>query len=174
MIPLPILSSVGWRAIAFGAAVFAIAGAGLYIRHTGYAACEEAHRAKLAEHLQRGIEQAQVIARQDAEVSEYYERVKTRIETQIITVRDEVAHEVPADCRTCALNPLGLQRLNAALRGLRTPAADPEQPDGPVPGATAPPRWQLPGGVRPLGDDRPALLKLRGETQFAGEGFSQP
>lgn len=140
----------------------------------GYASCEEKNRAALAEHLQRGIEQAQVIAKQDAEVSEYYERVRTRIETQIITVRDEVAHEVPADCLKCSLSPVGLQRLNDALRGVRTPAADPKQPDGPVPGTSAPPRWQLPGGVRPLGDDRPALLKLRGETQFAGEGFSQP
>lgn len=162
------------HALAVGAALAVAGWAYSSIWDKGYARCEAQHTAKMVEHLQRGLEQAQAIARQDAEVSEYYERERVRIETQIITVRDEVAHEVPADCRTCALNPLGLQRLNAALRGLRTPAADPEQPDGGVPGATAPPRWQLPGSLRPLGDGRTHVLKLRGEAQPADPRTAQP
>lgn len=144
------------------------------IWNRGHAACELAHQAALAASLERGLEQAREIARQDAEVSEYYERWRTHTETRLLTIREEVAREVPADCRTCALTADGLRLLNEALRGVRAAPADPGQPDGGVPGPAAPPRWQLPGGVRPLGDDRPALLKLRGETQFAGQSFGQP
>ena len=138
------------------------------LRAAGDAACETRHRADLAAHIQRAAEQARVIAKQDAEVSEYYERWRTKIEAHVITVKEEVAREIPADCRTCSLTPDGLRRLNDALRGVPPPASDSNQPDGGVPAPAKPERWQLPGGGRPLGADGPSLRKLRSPAQPAG------
>lgn len=151
------------------AALAGLVGWGLLaVRNAGREACETEHQARLAEHLQRGIEQAQVIARQDAEVSEYFERWRTEQQTKIITVVEEVTREIPADCRTCALTPAGLRKLNDALRGMPATPADPEQPDSRVPAPANPGRWQLPGGGRAPGDVWPSLRIMRDPAQPAG------
>lgn len=166
---LPLLASpLALRALA-ALAVAGLVGWGLYaVRASGREACEVEHQARLAEHLQRGLDQAQTIARQDAEISEYYERWRTEQQTKIVTVVEEVTREIPADCRTCALSPAGLRRLNDALRGMPAAPADPEQPDSRVPAPANPGRWQLPGGGRTPGADGPSLRQLRGPTQPAG------
>jgi len=169
MIPTPVLRYLP-HALALMAAVGVCWWVYDAVWDQGHDACELTHQAALAESLERGLAQAREIARQDAEISEYYERWRTRTETRLLTIREEVAREIPADCRTCALTPDGLRLLNEALRGVRAAPADPDQPDGGVPGPADPGKWQLPGGRRPSGFGGPPLFQLRGPAQPADTG----
>ena len=97
--------------------------------HRGYNAAELEHQSALAESLQRGLEQAQDIARQDAEVSEYYERLRQKTIVKV----EEVTREIPANCAQCGIGSNGLRLINEA-RGHDSPPADaPVQPDGGLP-----------------------------------------
>lgn len=171
MFPMP---AIPLKAAVAGVVAITIAIAMFVAYGKGKAACELAHKAALAEHLQRGIEQARIIAKQDAEVSEYYERIRATTETKIVNVRQEVTREVPADCLKCSLSPDGVRLLNDYLRGVRPSTSDPAKPDGGMPTPPARDGWQFPGGSRPLGYGGSALLRLRSETQLADTSPKTP
>ena len=164
MIPAILLAPIAKRAIGVLGIVVALTAAYQVVWHRGYDAAELEHQAALAESLQRGLEQAQEIARQDAEVSEYYERLRTRTLTKVT----EVTREIPASCQSCGIGPAGLRLINEA-RGYESPAADaPVQPDGGLPPATTDRNGQAPGFGRPLTHDQPRVFRLRGEAPLAG------
>ena len=143
----------------------------LYIKQQGYNECERDTQAALAEHLQRAAEQAQDIARQDAEISEYYERVRTRIvhtEPKIIEV---VKHAKNADADpTCHLSDAELGLLNEARGYGGDQTTDPSQLQGVMPRA-ATPDVQAPQRreVTPLSHG-PVIQRLRGEDGAPGWG----
>lgn len=138
-------------------------------RSHGAGVCELAHKAELAESLQRGIEQAQDIARQDAEVSEFYERWRTRTVTKV----EEVTREITPDCARCGVGDNGLRLINEA-RGYGPSASHPGQPDGTVPSAPPGGVGQAPGVGRPLVGNQSNVLRLRHETSLAhGVGEAQ-
>lgn len=152
-------------------AVFIAGGTYLLGRGHGADACEQRHKAALAESLQRGIEQAQDIARQDAEVSEFYQQTRTRIihtEPKIIEV---VKHAKTADdTPACHLSDDEFRLLNEA-RGYGP--SGPDNPGGvqgavphsPAPDIKAPQRRE----VTPLSHG-PRLQRLRGEDAATGWG----
>jgi hypothetical protein len=133
VIPLPFLSSIGWRAIAFGAGVFAIVGVGLYIRHTGYAACEEANRAEVAQVIAR---QATITAAANAKGQALSERLldterKLRdTEKEYLTYANAITGHCPASL------------------GVLTSAASSGQPLPPAAGPSAP--TAAPIGAAPI------------------------
>ena len=152
-----------------GAAVLAaVLGWGAYsIRHSGVAQCEAEHQAALAGHLQRAAEQAAEIARQDAEVSEYYERWRTReVERWHVQV-EEVIRDIPTDCTKCGLSPDGLRALND-LRRPGTAAPAPSQPDSGMPTPDAAPQSAAPSPQHLDGSGQPTVQRLRGPTQGLG------
>ena len=156
-----------------GAAVLAaVLGWGAYsIRHSGVAQCEAEHQAALAGHLQRAAEQAAEIARQDAEVSEYYERWRTReVERWHVQV-EEVIRDIPTDCTKCGLSPDGLRALND-LRRPGTAAPAPSQPDSGMPTPDAAPQSAPPSPRGLYGPGQPHVQRLRGPAQSPG-GASQ-
>ena len=151
------------RALGAVALAAAVGGGGYWLRHTGYLACERDHRAALAESLQRGIEQAQEIARQDAEVSEYYERWRTREVNRWHVQVEEVTRDISIDCTRCGISPDGLRALN----DIRKPgpfAADPGQPHGGVPAPDAATERPAPGARGIPGPGQPHVQRLRHET----------
>lgn len=159
------------RAMGAVAVACAFVGGGYWLRHTGYLACERDHRADFAESLQRGIEQAQEIARQDAEVSEYYERWRAReVERWHVQV-EEVTRDIPTDCTKCGLSPDGLRALND-LRRPGTAATAPGQPDSGMPTPDAAPQSAPPGPRGLYGPGQPHVQRLRGPAQSPG-GASQ-
>jgi hypothetical protein len=66
------------------------------------------------ESVTRAVEQANAIAKQDAEVSEYFEKWRTRYVTEYENVN--VTEHIPPDCNRCVINPVGLGLLNNARR----------------------------------------------------------
>jgi len=127
VIPLPFLSSIGWRAIAFGAGVFAIVGVGLYIRHTGYAACEEKHRAEVAQVIAR---QATITAAANAKGQALSERLldterKLReVNKEYLTYANAITGHCPASLGVLTAAASSGQHLPPTA-GPSTPAAPP-------------------------------------------------
>lgn len=165
MLPTP--SPIALRLVGVVALVAALGGGVYWIRHTGYLACERDHRAALAESLQRGIAQAQEIARQDAEISEHYERWRTKeVERWHVQV-EEVTRDIPVNCAQCGLSPDGLRALND-LRRPGTAAPAPSQPDSGMPTPDAAPQSAPPGPRGLYGPGQPHVQRLRGPTQGLG------
>lgn len=151
-----------------GLAVAGLVGWGAYaLRAAGREACETEHQASMAEHLQRGIVQAQAIARQDAEISEYYERWRTREVQRWHVQVEEVTRDITPDCAQCGLSPDGLRTLND-LRKPGPVAPDPGQPDGRVPAPDADTQPLAPGFRGIPGTGQPHVQRLRGTPQGAG------
>lgn len=171
---MPFLSLIPLRAWLYLAAVVAIT-AGLWggYRHVvgiGRDDCERDHAASLAASIERATAQANQIAVQDAAVSEYYEKWRTRVVVQT----ESVTHEIPPDCRQCGLGPNGLQLLNSIRRGESAPDAG--QPDGGMPAAPVTPNGFTPGAGRELRPGQPHVQRLRQEASIAlgsrqGEGI---
>lgn len=165
MIPAILLSPIAKHALGALGIIVALSAAYHVVWHRGYNAAELEHQSALAESLQRGLEQAQDIARQDAEVSEYYERLRQKTIVKV----EEVTREIPANCAQCGIGSNGLRLINEA-RGHDSPPADaPVQPDGGLPPATQDRNGQAPGFGRPLAPHEPRLLRLRGEASPVGE-----
>lgn len=135
----------------------------------GGVACERDQQADLAEHLQRGIEQATQIAREDAAISERYEVERIRYITQFQTRVDEVTREIEPDCMRCGIKLDGLRALNA-LRFGGAYATDTGQPHGGVPAPSPHHDGVVPRSGRGIGAGQPHLLRLRLETQIPGRG----
>lgn len=155
-----------------GLALAGLVGWGAYaLRAAGRDACETEHQASMAEHLQRGIEQAQAIARQDAEISEYYERWRTREVQRWHVQVEEVTRDIPPNCAQCGLSPDGLRTLND-LRKPGPVAADPGQPDGRVPAPDADTLPPAPGARSLPGTGQPTVQRLRHEASAAGRDGS--
>lgn len=132
----------------------------------GYARCEADHKDALAESLQRGLEQAQEIARQDAEITGAYEVWRTRYITKLQTAPQEIADEVHPDCTGCGLSPDGLRALNAIRQGAVAPS--PGTPQGGLPTPQTFGDGPLPGTRGIPGQGQPHVLRLRGEAQSPG------
>ena len=132
------------------------------------AACERKHQLALAESIERATAQAAEIAMQDAEVSQYYEKWRTKVIVR--NVVEEVTREIPVDCMRCGIGPDGLRKLNE-IRAGKVPA-DPSQPDSGVPATTSPYDGLTPGARWLLSPGQPSLQRLRHEAQTLG-GTSQ-
>jgi len=155
------LSSLYVR-LGIAAALAFIVGYGVWaIRDSGVQACEQKHAVVLAESIQRAAAQARALALQDAEVSEYYEKWRTKVIVR--NVVEEVTREIPADCMRCGLGPDGLRKLNEIRRG-DTPA-DARKPDVRMPTPASPYDGLTPGARWLLSPGQPHVQRLRDETQ---------
>lgn len=114
MLPLNLLASplARYGVLAIGA-IACVGGAYIAGRGHGAVACEQKHKAALAESLQRGLEQAQAIAREDAEITEHYLEWRTRYVTQLQTVPQEITN-APPTAADCDIGPDGLLVINRA------------------------------------------------------------
>lgn len=167
MLPVKPLSSplARYGLLALGAAV-AVWFVVDWLDGRGYARCELEHEAALAESLHRGMEQAQEIARQDAEITGAYEVWRTRYITQLQTAPQEIADAIHPDCTLCGLSPDGLRALNALRQGAMAP--DPGTPQGGLPTPQTFGDGALPGTRGIHGQGQPHVLRLRGEAQGPG------
>ena len=106
--------------------------------------------------VERTIQQAQEIAKQNADVSAGFETTQTRIQKVYIPVEKEVVREIPANCMQCRLTASGLMLLNSALAGnpVSAPAVarqltQPSKPPGDAGGGDVPGDSGEAGGGKP-------------------------
>lgn len=167
MLPINLLASplARYGLLALGA-LAAVGVAYSWAFGRGRDACETDHQAALAESLQRGLEQAQDIARQDAEITGAYEVWRTRYVTKLQTAPQEIADAIQPDCTGCGLSPDGLRALNAIRQGAVAPS--PGTPQGGLPTPQTFGDGPLPGTRGIPGQGQPHVLRLRGEAQSPG------
>ena len=149
--------------IALGA-VLALVSSFIYGHHVGASGERDRAKAAYAESLERAVEQAHVIAKQDAEISEYYEKWRTRTVVQV----KEVTSGITEDCSKCGIGPDALGLLNSARGYTGKAAPHSGKPDSTVPTTPAPDFGQIPGFSQPLIGNQPRVLRLRHETQLIG------
>lgn len=132
------------------------------VRHGGYVACERDHKAAYTENLERAIKQAQDIAKQDAEITEYY--IKTRTKTIVTQIPVEITNApITSDC---TIGPDGLRLINDA-RALSADA-NPKGATGGMLSAPANPDGGIEGLGIPFVPNVPQLRRLQGEAKGAG------
>ena len=163
------LALLKYAVVAVGA-VLAVWFAYSWAESRGYARCELEHKAALAESLQRGLEQAREIAKQDAEIVESREIVRTRI-VHLMPMVEEIKNEARTadDVAECQLSDDALRMLNES-RGYFTDST-PADKSGVVEGLPSAPKADIKAPQRRGGTPLhggPAVHGLRISTSLSG------